>query len=116
MSSQNLTTLTSLQLNLSNSGNGSQRFATKAHRMQGEEVISLSNLRCGMTFKRQTSVGIRHAFAVVDDLNRRTPCIHHQHMNHVSIGINSILDKFFDDTCRTLNHLACRNLVGNRIW
>ena len=31
-------------------------------------------------------------------------------------GINSIFNKLFDDGGRTLNHLACGNLISDGVW
>ena len=83
--------------------------------MQGEEVVGIGDLRGGVTLKRQTGVGLRHALTVVDHLYRGPSGIHHHHMDGRRTGIHRILYQFLDDGCRTLDDLTSSDLVGHTI-
>ena len=76
-----------------------------------EEVGGIAYLGCGMTLERQACVRLGHALAIVYDLYGGAPGIYYYDVYLGGTGIHGILHKLLDDACRTLNHLACRNLV-----
>ena len=65
-----------------------------------------------MPLEGQTGICLRHATAIVNDLDRRTPGIDHHHPNVVGTGINGVLNQLLDNRCWPLDDLASRNLVG----
>ena len=68
-----------------------------------------------MAFKGQTGIRFGHSLSVVDNLNAGFSGIRYQNMYFSGFRINRIFYQFFDDRCRTLNHLSGSNLVRNRI-
>ena len=80
--------------------------------MQVEKIIGLANLRGCMPFESQTRIGFRHSTTVVDYLDGCPSSIDNDHTHRFSTSIDCILDKFLNNTCRALNHLTSRNLVG----
>ena len=83
--------------------------------MKREQIICLTNLRSGMTFKSQTSIRLGHSTTIINDLDRCSSSIYYQYLDILSTCINSILYQFLDDRSRTLNNLTCSNLVSYRI-
>ena len=103
------------QLDLGNCGNTGQGLATESHRMEGEEVVGLADFGSGMTLEGQTGIGLRHAAAIVDDLNERATGIDNNDLDRLGTGIDGILDQLLDDRSGTLNDFACCNLIGNGV-
>ena len=68
-----------------------------------------------MTFKRQARIGFRHAFPVINNLYGSLTCINDLHLYVLCPCIDSILNQFLDDRCRTLYDLTGCNLIGYRI-
>ena len=104
-----------LQLHLRDGGNASQGLATETHGTNGEQVLRLADLGGGMTFKAHTGVGFRHATAIVDNHNHRLAGVFHHQIDLRGSSIQCILHQLFHSRCRSLDHLARRNLVGNAI-
>ena len=103
------------QLHLSHRSYTCQGFPSESHRVKIKKVVGLANLRSGMSLKRKTGIGFRHALAIVNHLNRCPACVYHYHVDGVGSGIHSILHQLLDDTGRTLYHLTSSYLVGNAI-
>ena len=80
--------------------------------MKGEEIVSLTDLRRGVTLERQSGISLRHSLAIVDDLYGSTSGINDDHMDGRRPGINGILYQLLDHRGRALDHLTSRNLVG----
>ena len=87
-------------------------IAAEAHGVEGEEVVGLPYLRCGVTLEGKARIGFRHALSVVNHLDGCLSCIHHKHVDALCSGINGILHQFLDNRRRTLYHFACGYLVG----
>ena len=104
-----------LEFHLGDGCDARQGLATEAHRADGEQVLSLADLRRGMTLKAQSRVGLRHATAVVDHHDHRLASVFHHQVDLGGSGIQRVFHQLFDSRCRTLYHLACRNLVGNAV-
>ena len=104
-----------LQLHLGNGCDAGQSLASEAHCANGEEVLGLADLRSSVPLEAQTGVSLRHAAAVVNDHNHRLAGILHHQVYLGGSGIQGVLHQFLDGRCRTLNHLASRNLVGDTI-
>ena len=66
-----------------------------------------------MALKAQHGVVRRHAAAVVDDLDERTPCIGHHNLDVRSAGVHRILHEFFYYGSRPLDDLARSYHVRN---
>ena len=66
-----------------------------------------------MALKAQHGVVRRHAAAVVDDLDERTPGIGHHYLDVRCSGIHRILHELFHYRGRSLNDLPGSNHVGN---
>ena len=80
--------------------------------MKVEEVVGLTDLGRSMALKGQASVGLRHTFTIVDDLNGRTSCIDHGNVDMLGAGVDSVLYEFLDDRGGALDNLTGRDLVG----
>ena len=111
-----LSPLPRLQFHLSYGSDRRQSLTTESHGMKVEEVVGLTDLRCSMALKGQASVGLRHAFTIVDDLNGRAPGIDDSDVDMLGTGVDSVLDEFLDDRGGALDDLAGRNLVGYGVW
>jgi len=61
------------QLDLGHSGDRRERFTTKSHRTDMEQVVDIPDLGSGMPFERHAGIRFAHAFPVVDDLDQRLP-------------------------------------------
>jgi len=68
-----------------------------------------------MALKGQARVGLGHALAVVDDLDRRTSRVDHGDIDVRGARVDRVLDKFLDDRGGSLDDLAGSYLVGNGI-
>ena len=100
------------QFHLGHCCDGGQGLTTEAHRVKGEEVVGLTDLRCGVTLERESGIRLRHALAVVDDLDGRASGINDDHMDGRRPGINGVLHQFLHHRGRALDHLTSRYLVG----
>ena len=85
-----------LQFHLRNGCNAGQSLATKAHRADGEQVLSLADFRGGMALKAKPRIGFRHATTVVDDHNHRLSSVFHHQVYLGGTGIQSVLHQFLD--------------------
>ena len=103
------------QFNLRHCCDRGQRLAAKAHCAQGIEVFCIRNLRGGVTLKSHAGIGLRHAFAVVCHLYKRTPCVLDIYDDLRRLGIDCVLHQLFYDRGRSLNDFAGCDLVGDMI-
>ena len=104
------------ELYLSHGGDGGEGLTTETHRMEGEEIVGLADLRRGMTLEGQTGIGLGHTATVVDNLYRGAPGIDDDDMDGLRPCIDSILDQLLDHGGGALDHLTCGYLVGYAIW
>ena len=104
-----------MQFNLCHGSNRSQSLATESHGVQGKQIVGLRDLRCSMALERQSCIGLTHTLTIVDNLNRGTTSIHHNHMDGLGTCINRILNQLLDNRSRTLYYLTSSNLVSNTI-
>ncbi len=91
------TAQTRLEFHLCHCRDGSQGLAPEAHGMEVEEVVGHPDLRRGVPLERQACVGLRHALAVVDDLDGGAAGIDHRDVYVAGSGIHGVLDEFLDD-------------------
>ena len=84
-----LSLLPCLQFHLSYGSDRRQSLTTESHGMKVEEVVGLTDLGRSMALKGQASVGLRHTFTIVDDLNGRTSCIDHGNVDMLGAGVFS---------------------------
>jgi len=103
------------ELYLSDGGDTGQGFAAEPHGMEGEEVVGLPYLRCGMALERQAGIGLGHPFPVVDDLQTGASGIHDDDLDGLGFGVDSILYQLLYHGSRPLNDLTSCYLVGHRI-
>ena len=80
--------------------------------MQREQVVRLRNLGGRVPFERHARVGLRHPFAIVDDLHQRLAGIFDIDLDMRGARVNRILDQLFHHRGGALDDLASRNLVG----
>ena len=106
---------TCLQFNLCHGSNRSQSLATESHGVQGKQIVGLRDLRCSMALERESCISLAHTLTIVDNLNRGTTSIHHNHMDGLGTCINRILNQLLDNRSRTLYYLTSSNLVSNTI-
>ena len=104
-----------LQRHMCHGGDRGQSLTTESHRVKGEEVVGLCDLRGSMTLERQSGICLRHALAVVDHLDEGTSCIQHHHMDGRGTCIHGVLDQLLDDGSRSLDDLTSSNLIGHTI-
>ena len=104
-----------LQLYLGHGGYGSQSLATESHGGEGKKVVGLVYLGSSMALKRQTGIGLRHAFAVVDHLNQCPPRVEQDDFDLRGSGIDRVFHQFLDYGRRTLYDLARSYLIGHRV-
>ena len=104
-----------LQLHLRDGGDARQGLATETHGADGEQVLRLADFGSGVSLEAHAGVGLRHTAAVVDYHDHRLTGIFHDEIDLRSASIQGILHQLFDGRCRTLDHLACRNLVGDAV-
>ena len=69
-----------------------------------------------MPLKSQAGIGLGHTLTIVNHLYQCATAVCHNNLNFRSTGINGILDKFLYNRRGALHNLACRNLIGHRIW
>ncbi len=103
------------KLHLRHGGYRCQGLAAETHCPKIEQIVGKPDLGCGMTFERQSGIGLGHALAVVDDLYGRAAGVDHQHVDAGGTGIDGVLYQLLDDRCRALDNLAGRNLIGHRV-
>ena len=101
-----------LQFYLCHCSDGCQGFTTKAHGLQGEQIVGLADFGRGMTLKRQAGIRAGHSFSVIDYLYGGSSSILDKDVDFLGVGINSIFHKLFDDTCGALNHFTSGYLIG----
>ena len=104
-----------LQFHLRYGGDAGQGLASETHSADGKQVFRLANFGSGMTLEAQAGIRFRHTAAIVDHHNHRLTGVFHYQVDLGGTSIQSVLHQLFDRRCWTLNHLACRNLVGDAI-
>ena len=93
----------------------SKRLAAKSHRMEGEKIIGCCYLRGRMPLESHACIRFGHTFPVIGHLDQCTTGILDIHLNMSGSGINRIFHQFLNDRGRTLDHLACRYLIGDTV-
>ena len=91
-----------------------QRLAAEPERPDAVEVGRDADLAGRVAMHREPRVVGRHALAVVLDANQRPAALLDGHGDPACAGIERVLDEFLDDRRRPLDHLAGRDLVGER--
>ena len=101
------------QFHLCHSCNGGERLTTESHGVEVEQVGSLLDLGCGMAFKGQSGVGVRHTLTVIYHLYHRASGIYNQYVDGLGTRVNSVFHEFLNHRRGALYHLSRRNLVGH---
>ena len=94
-------------------GNGGERFAAKAHRLNPVDILNRPNLARGLPLRRHQRIVAPHAGTVVGNRNQLPASGCNRNINARRPGVQSIFQKLFDNRCRALDNLACGNLVGH---
>ena len=68
-----------------------------------------------MSLECQIHIPLRDAMAIVNDLHGHFACLLNVDFNVTTSSIQGILHQFFDRRSRSLNDLACGNLIGYRL-
>ena len=93
-------------------GDAGQGLATKAHALDRRQVRSLLNLAGGMALQTHQGIIPMHADAIVSDSNQAASSGIQLDRDAPGLGINGIFHQLLDHTGRSLDDLACCNLVG----
>ena len=107
--------LARLHLHLSHSRYRGQCLAAEAHRVDGEEVVGLVDLRRRVTLKTKPCIAVRHSASIVDNLYQSATRILHNQLYLSGTRVEGILQKLLHCRRWTVNHLTGRNLVGNTV-
>src|SRR6185295_18575763 len=92
-----------------------QRLAAKAESHDGIEVIGTAKLRRGVTFKCHNGVVASHTLAVVDHSNQPLTAGFDLDIDPARACIKGVLEQLLDHRSRSLDNLACRDLVCERV-
>src|SRR5665647_2713426 len=89
-----------------------QCLTAKAERVDGQQIVA-SELRGGVTIDRQRQIDARHALAVVADADQPSAAAVGEHVDAARAGVEGILNQFFDDARRPLDHLPGGDAVDD---
>ena len=92
-----------------------QRFAAKAQRGDGAEIVGGGDLAGGMARQRQRELVGGNAAAVVAHARESHAARFDFHLDASRAGVEAVLDQLLDDGGRALDDLAGRDLIDEVI-
>ena len=90
-----------------------KRLAAESHCGQSEQIVGSRNFARGVAFECHARIGIAHAAAVVNNLNKSPSGVFDNDGYRRRSGVDSVFDQLFHHRRRSLNDLAGGYLVGN---
>ncbi len=78
-------------------GNRRQRFPSKSHRVDAEQIVGITDLAGGMAGNRQGKFFRGNPMSVVDDANQLVAALSYGDIDSRRAGIDGVLDQFLDD-------------------
>jgi len=78
------------------------------------QVLGLFDLACRMPLDRKLRVLNRHPGTIVRHPDQALAAMLRNDLDLIGAGIQRILDKFFDDRRRPLDHFPGRDLIGHK--
>jgi len=76
------------------------------------KVCSRAKLAGGMPLQRKQCVIAVHAAAVIDHANQRNSTATNDDIDVAGAGVETVLNQFLHDRCRTFYYFASRHLAG----
>ena len=89
------------------------RFATKAKRGDGRDVLRSLDLRCRVSLEAEQRVVGRHARAIVGDSDQIDAAPFDRHFDPHGAGVHRVLQQLLDNRSGALHDFASRDLVRN---
>ena len=105
-----------LDLDLRNTGDTGEGFATKAETLHQKQILRRPDLAGGMTSKRTGQVVFRYAMTVVTYHDAIKPTGFGLNDNACGTGVKTVFHQLLDDGRGPLDNLASGDLVGNDCW
>ena len=93
-----------------------QRLAAKAERVNGGEIVGSLNLARRVALEREPRILRAHPLAIVFDADEPLAAQLDVDLDPPRAGVDGVFDELFDDRCRTLDHLAGGDLIGEVGW
>src|SRR5205807_6503627 len=90
-----------------------KRLTPEPERRHADQVRRIADLAGGVARQRQLRILATHPRAVVAHPDERLAAVFDRHADRARAGIERVLDQLLDDRGRPLDHLACRDLVGD---
>ena len=90
-----------------------RNFAAKSQGIDVEEVFRVFDLGGGMPLEGQQGIVTHHAAAVIDHVDEFFAATFNLDLDAGGSGVQRVFQQLFQDGDRTLDHLACSDLIGN---
>ena len=101
------------QFHVGNRRDGGQGFPPEPFGRQGKQIFGTGQLGSRVALEARLRIRRRHPTAVVDDLDRRSPCIQDMHLDARGTCVHGVFHEFLHHRRGALDDLACGNLVGH---
>jgi len=90
-----------------------QRLAAEAHAREAPQIVDLAQLGRRVALEREDRIARRHAAPVVGDPDERPAAGVALDRDRSRPGIEGVVQELLDHRCRTLDHLACGDLIDH---
>ena len=80
-----------------NSRNRGKGFTSEPQSHNTMQILDGSDLAGSVSFDSKWQIICRHTFAIINNMDERFSCLMNNNGNTCCSGINSVLDKFFDN-------------------
>ena len=96
-------------------GDGWQCLAAKAEAGDFVQIRGFADLTGGVALQREQGLVRTHALAVVLDPDVGFAAVAELHLDAAGSCVDRVFHEFFDHSNRTLNYLACGDLIGDSV-
>lgn len=91
-----------------------KRLTSKAQAADGRQIIEVSDFARGVALHGKRKFGSGNTVTIIENSNEARSARFDIDINRVSSGIERVLDEFFDERGRPLDHFARSDLIDER--
>ncbi len=96
-------------------GNRGERFAAKAERRDGKQIVGGAEFACRVALEGQQRVVVRHAVAIVDDADHPLAADFGFNANRLGTGVERVFKQLFDDRRGAFDYFARSDFIRHRL-
>lgn len=99
-----------------NRSNAGQSLSAKPKRADCRQIVLGSDFARRVSLETQQCILPIHAVPIIHNPDQGASPTLHMHLHVRGASIETVFHQFADDCRRSLHHLTCRNLTGQRVW